>query len=72
MKKTLHWHIFFIVLLLQLQHSFKWQYMAGAGAEAGAKIREVEPEPKINHFGSATLPYPVTLRQYRVVDVKLW
>ena len=44
--------------------------MAGAGAEAGAKIREVEPE--INHFGSATLPYPVTLRQYRVVDVKLW
>ena len=59
-----------MVLLLQLQHSFKWQYMAGAGAEAGAKIREVEPE--INHFGSATLPYPVTLRQYRVVDVKLW
>ena len=46
--------------------------MAGAGAEAGAKIREVEPEPKINHFGSATLPYPVTLRPYRVVDVKLW
>ena len=38
----------------------KWQHRAGAGVQA--KIREkVEPElePKINHFGSATLDLTV-------------
>ena len=39
--------------------------MARARAGAGAKIRgKVEPElePKMNHFGSATLPAPLVNR----------
>ena len=39
------------LLLLQFS-TVKWQNMAGAGA--GAEIM-VEPEQKINNFGSATL-----------------
>ena len=44
-----------MVLLLQIR---QWQYMTGAGAGDGAeKGTKVEPEPKINNFGSATLVY---------------
>ena len=60
MKKTSIETYFLMYYCYSTQYSFKWQYMAGAGARAGAEIMdkagaEKEPEPKINHFGSATL-----------------